>query len=625
MRLANLRTAWLRAVSIGCALAVCPLGSAAQQVNTQSDIEEPQTERSTAADGAPLPTIQVNAAAKPKKKPLKSIAQKKPATATQGVGTGAENAIIDTGPNSAVSGVLFGQAPADIGTTIFDNTNIWLRSTGGGDANSFMRNLPNVQYQNDTETNAGVDGQKELDTRPLLLSINGGRTYENNFMLNGVSINTITGPVERAAGSLPSDENTPNADVVYGLHPQTVFVPIEFLETATVIDSNASAEYGNFQGGVVLYDLSKPPTDRYRASISYDRHTDEMVHYKLATLTGTNPLDRKAPTFEKNNLAVSLGAPITNELSFIAQASRKEAETTKQKEYTYFDGTVDEWSENSFYRGALALKTGIGRFTLDSSFTDYTQTWESIAWRDMTLDTDSQSSSTQLEYLASLSTFSAPSIGLGDVTLKSRAYYNNSDTSNYSNSDVAYARSGHKRRRVGGVWTDTFDSTEHDDWCRPDPINTLPATGTQSNTVCREGGYGDKEQGQTDIGLQAQVYGDLFLGRFKAGADVRSIEGRRARLSDFTYYTAFYTATGNTSNNAPPTGFNCPPGDPACSREQFANVKTVWRAFDIDETVNAATAFAELDQTWGLLNVRGGLRLDYEDYFENLSIAQRIV
>lgn len=586
----------------------------------------------------PLPNVVVTAP-KQKKKAKKEEAAGK----SQGGGGSADNATGEaaTQDSGGIGGVLdsdvkvdgvmlSGPAISDTGTTVFDSTNVRIRTDGSGDSNTFLRNLPNVQYQDDTSTTAGETLQSTIDTRPLLLSINGGRTYENNFILNGVSINTITGPIERSAATMSDTDGTPNADIVYGLHPQTVFVPSEFLGSATVIDSNASAEYGEFQGGVVVYDLAKPPTDRYRASINYSRHTDSMVNYVLATPTGTNPLDRKHPTFTKNNLAVSIGAPITSDLSFIAQASRKTAETSKQKDYKLFDGWVDEESENTFLRFATTVRTGIGKFTFDTSFTDYVQNWQSPTFREMHMDVETQSSSTQIEYAGALRDISHSAIGLGGVTLKSRAYYNDSDTGNYTNSNEAYAPIGYRRRKVAGVWEETFDSTEFTDWCRPVPTDALDPTvpdGRSDNTICNYGGYGNKEQGQTDIGIMAQLRGNVFLGNFLLGAEAKNIEGRRARLEDFTYYSGWVTATGQTATPLSPAGgvFHCEPGDELCSSEQYNRVKTIWEAFDVTRDVNAFHGYAELDQTLGWFNVRTGVRVDYEDYFKNLNVAPRLV
>lgn len=621
-----------------CALAMGAARATAQQVQPDNGPEAAQAPAQSEgpasspgadskanakeASDAALPALVVDAPAKRKTSKTKSTGK-----------TSGGPVVVPTAqaPAPELDGVIFGTVLSDTGSTTFDANAVNMRTDGSGDANTFLRNLPNVQYQNDTDESPGVNLYDLINTRPLEVSINGARKYENNFILNGVSISSITGPVEPFRNDDLENESdpTPNLNAFYGLHSQTVFVPAEFIGTATVIDSNASAEYGQFQGGVVVYDLARPPTDRYHASVTYSRHTDDMVDYLLATPSGTNPLGRVAPRFTKNNLAASVGAPITNELSFIVQASRKEAETSKQKDYTYYDNFVVDDSDNIFLRFATALKTDIGRFTFDTSLTDYTQLWQSPGWRDLEMDVETQSSSTQIEYLGALSNVAAPVIGLGDVTLKSRAYYNESNTGNYTNSDVAYAYIAKRRKNdFGQGWTETYSTDRFDEWCREDPVDTLPVDPTDDlsdNTVCNEGGYGNKETGQTDVGLQAQLRGKVFLGNFLIGGEARSVEGRRARLSDFTYYTSFVTATGNSRPDSPAGGvFYCLPGDELCWSDQYARIKTVSIAYDVDETVNALHGYAELDQTLGWFNVRAGVRLDYEDYFKNINLAPRL-
>jgi hypothetical protein len=628
----------------GCArVVVCVLAMGAVDVAAQEAVPAAEAGAAPSQQEAPDRPSASDAAqteAKPEVKPqsapatLPGMVVDAPKTATvkkaKGKSSSSAPAIAGPDPEPEVPGIVYGQALSDTGMTTFDARNVQMRTDGSGDTNTFLRNLPNVQYQNDTDTDAGVTPQRLIDTRPLELSINGARTYENNFILNGVSISSITGPVE--GGGFTTDleaDGTPNLNSVYGQHSQTVFVPSEFIGTATLIDSNASAEYGQFQGGVVLYDLARPPTDRYRASVTYSRLSDDQVNYLLATPTGTNPLGRVAPSFTKENLAASVGAPITNELSFILQASRKQADTLRQKEYRYYDGFVTEDSENIFLRLATALKTDIGRFTLDTSVTDYSQLWQSYSWRDMEMDVTTKSSTTQLEYFTALSKVVAPGIGLENVSLKSRAFYNDANTGNYTNSDTAFARIAQRRKNsFGAGWVETFATDDYTDWCRSDPESTLPVNPSRDlsdNTVCYEGGYGNKETGQTDVGLQAQLRGNLLLGRFLLGGEVKSVEGRRARLSDFVYYSTYATASGDTAARTPPSGeYDCDPNDESCSEDQFARVKIVSSAFDISQTVNAAHGYAEIDQTLGWFNVRAGTRVDYEDYLKNLNVAPRL-
>ena len=622
MRRGRLGAARLRAAVGSCALAVA--GSLAVAQEQQPVAEEPsvQTEASpSGAENPALPPLIVDAPKQTSKKQAKKKQKAtQPASGSEAVSGGAEVIIVPDGV------VLGGAAVSDTGTTVFDAKAVQMRTDGSGDANTFLRNLPNVQYQNDTDENSGVNLYDIIDTRPLELSINGARKYENNFILNGVSINSVAGPEPFEVDDLKNDsDEVPNLNGFYGLHSQTVFVPSEFIGTATLIDSNASAEYGEFQGGVVIYDLAKPPTDRYHSSVTYSRQTDKMVDYILATPTGTNPLGRISPTFTRDNLAASVGAPITTDLSFILQASRKNAETTRQKEYEYSDATVDDDSSNIFLRFASSLKTEIGKFTIDTSRTDYSQLWQSPGWRDLKMDVETESSTTQIEYLGALPSITAPVIGLAGVTLKSRAYYNDSDTGNYSNGDVANNYFARRSRKIGGVWQETFSTDDHSDWCRAVPDSAAAATASQNNTNCYEGGYGNKEMGQTDMGLQAQLRGKLLLGNFLLGGEAKSVEGRRARIGDFTYNSLYATATGDTAANTPAGGkYNCTPGDETCTEDQFARTRIISRAFDVNQTVNALHGYSEIDQTLGWFNIRAGARTDYEDYFKNINVAPRL-
>lgn len=571
-----------------------------------------------AAASSALPDMIVEASPKPAKKKVKAVAKPKAGTA------------VVADPNAKTDEpdpVTLGQSLSDTGTTVFSGDNARARTLGGGDANSFVRNLPNVQYQNDTNEDAGTSGQKELDTRPMQFSIMGGKTYENNIILNGVSINTNTGPVDNSNNMFTDDQQTVSTDNIYGLHPQTVYVPIEFVGQATIIDSNASAKYGEFLGGAVIYDLAQPPTDRYHASVSYSRHTDEMVHYIIGTKDGTNPDDVKQPSFTKENLAVSVGAPITSDWSFIAQASRKTVETSKQKIYELYSKPIQEDSDNIFFRFATAVKTDIGRFVFDSSLTKYHQLWQNAYWRDAEVDIESHGWTNQIEHRAKVDQIVAPGIGLGGVNIMTRGYYNDSNTYNDANGNESYSYIAMRRTNAkkNGNWLTTFETDDFDEWCRETPTSSLSTTAPQNNTTCKDGSSGDIEQGQTDIGLQHEMTGRLLWGSFLLGGELRSIEGRRARPEDYTSYSSWVTATGNTSPTSPASGsFNCPVGDELCTTEYYNRIKTIAPAFETSATVNSIHLFSEVDQTLDWFNFRTGVRLDYDDYQKNPNVSPRL-
>jgi len=623
--------AGLPAGVVVCAfLSVASASAQDSGANSDATAAEPTT---SSADGTPLPKVVVTT---PKEKKKKSAAKTAPGKAggggsSDGGATG-QAAQQDAGgvgggvdSEAKVDGVVLGgPAVSDTGTTKYDSHNVRARSLGGGDANTFVRNAPNVQYQDQTSTDAGTNPYREIDTKPMEFSINGGRTYQNNIVMNGVSINNVVGPIESSDPQLDED-GIPLFDVLYGVHSQTVYVPVEFLDSATIIDSNASAKYGDFLGGVVLYDLASPPTDRWRGSVKYDRHTDSMVHYKIGTENGTNPLSRKAPEFTKDNVAVSLGGPITTDFAIIGQYSGKFAETKKQKDYEFFDKMVGMESSNDFFRVAASLKTEYGRFKLETSITDYMQTWESESFRDLFLNVENTAQTTQLEYKNELPSLDYAGLGIAGVSVKARAFYNDSESANVSSGDTAWYWVGMQRRKgrndPPSAWTTVFDAAMTDDYCRALPIEALGLTASQDNTACREGGWGSLYQGQEDLGAQAELTGDLLWGRFLVGGEAKKIEGTRERPRDFTVYSSF-----NTLFNTPTVSeFICPAGDEACTSEQYARIWTVQPAFDISAEVETVNLFAEIDQTFGWLNVRAGVRFDYEDYFANPNFAPRLV
>lgn len=578
----------------------------------QGETTPPQDTSTAPAGTADLPELVVDG---------EKTKQKKAATAKQNAQTtsASGDAPAESTPPPGV--VLGSTAKADTGTTTFDAKNVEMRTDGGNDANTFMRNLPNVQYQNSNSSQPGATSQKTIDTKPALVSISGGRTYENNFIVNGVSVSNITGPP--AKGTLDDYGPTMGGTEVYGMSPQNIYVPAEFVGQATVIDSNASAEYGQFQGGVVVYDLVAPPTDRYHASVSYSKDMSGWSNYILATPNGTNPFNYVPPSYEKTTMAVSIGAPITSDFAFIAQASRKMAESGKPRR-AWITGYADEDSDNIFLRFAATARTDVGKFTFDTSHTDYYQHYEYPYSRDVTLDINTDSYSTKLEHEANLPGLRVDEIGLGRAKLQSRAFYNTTETQNNSAAGPLYAPLSQVLTYddVTGTWREDFSSQDLD-WCHsldPATFNGDPLD-YQYNLECAQGGFGNWLQSQVDYGVQTTLSADLLSGFFRVGAELKRYDGRSARMEDTI-------VTGFPEYWAGP--YSCDPdytigGLALCSEHQFISNYYLYGKRDVRATVNALHTFAEIDQTLGWFNLRAGVRYDYDDYLKNNNFAPRLV
>ena len=523
--------------------------------------------------------------------------------------------------SSSGSGVKLGtESAADTGTTVMDSTQVRIR-TSSGDANSFLRGLPNVQYQDDTNDEAGVESQAILNTRPQEVSISGGRTYENNFILNGIGINTITGTEEPYntgnRGELSDDDTAYNPDRIYGLHSQTVFVPTDFVESATVIDSNASARYGSFQGGVVEYELMEPATDRLRATASVEYESDDLVKFNLATEDGLNPNSIGEPEFHKQKKAFSVTGPITENIAVIGQYSVKDAWTNKAKNYIYGDELVQSESKNEFYRLQFNAETDLGLFKLEGVHTDYYQDFESHNYRDLEIDTATQTYAGKFENVYDFEEFSLGGVALSNVSLTSKITASTSDALNLGGDNTIRNWVSTYWRTISGARTKVFESAMLD-WCRVDPTST-------TTTACREGGMGkERGQGQERYTWSQDLAGDIWNGSFRTGYEFGYTQAHRWRADDYVSYTYNVAQAYSFLRNANISAFACNSTE-ECYKEQFAYSKTVYKAYDIKAQIMQASSYLELDQTFDWLNVRPGIRLDYDDYQGNLNISPRLV
>ncbi|MEM9965534.1 MAG: STN domain-containing protein, partial [Asticcacaulis sp.] len=325
-----------------------------------------------------------------------------------------------------------GRSVADTGTTVLSAEGYRARTIGNGDANTVLRAMPNVQYQNDTSTDAGYDGMREIDMRPLEVSISGARVYENNFRINGVGVNNLTGRAENPGlanfcGEISHDYCTAHDQtVVYGLHSQTVFVPEDFVESVRIVDSNASARYGDFQGGVVDYVLAEPKS-QFSGTFNYSHSGSDWVEYRLGTQNGQNPYNRLKPYFKNDRYALSLNVPVRENWDMSFSVSQQDAHSRKQRDAQYInDAVIEDESTSRFYRVASKHRTGFGTFMLDASYTDYTNSFINVGYLDTVFDVKSRGLTSQLRHEIDLGGVSWERIGLGNLRLTSRIFYNDS-------------------------------------------------------------------------------------------------------------------------------------------------------------------------------------------------------
>lgn len=120
-----------------------------------------------------------------------------------------------------------------------------------------LKGNPNVAFsaKNAKSVRAG-------DLAPQDISINGASYYQNNFTLDGASINNDLDPIKRTR----NNHNSIWSDSTIG--SQAMSVDADLLGSVEVLDSAVSARYGGFQGGAVNA-KTRDPKSGFHGVLSY--------------------------------------------------------------------------------------------------------------------------------------------------------------------------------------------------------------------------------------------------------------------------------------------------------------------------------------------------------------------
>ena len=152
-----------------------------------------------------------------------------------------------------------------IGTQKLTSETIATMPIRNGNITELLKANPNVRFsQTSNQGNTGGE------IRPDEVSFHGEKYYNNNFILDGMSNNDNLNP----GASLSSRDN--DASRPYGLPEggtQSMWIDSSLLKSVEVFDSNVSAKYGNFTGGVINAELKDPDFTRWNTGKIYYRTT----------------------------------------------------------------------------------------------------------------------------------------------------------------------------------------------------------------------------------------------------------------------------------------------------------------------------------------------------------------
>ena len=484
--------------------------------------------------------------------------------------------------------------------------------SGNGDITSILKILPNVQFDN-SQLKSTTPG--EID--PANVSISGGLFYQNNFQLDGFTMNNDLDPANGSSYT----ETTALPGRSQGLNIDT-----SLLESITVQDSNVSAAYGGFTGGVVEANTRRP-IKKYGGNISYQI---SQGNAKRNAFSLTNYHIHEANDNSYNEFLNSTSAG--NQPEFIKHSIRSSVES----KFNDKSGIIASFTTmQSFIPLNAYASTQIGT-TLDST----RKTQKRQSYNFFVKGHYDPLSNLRLE----LSYAYAPQ-------------YNEYFIVNTKDSDF-FLQSGGHQGGLKAIWENALGiftaqssinymensrsgSAQHmRGWRFSDEKNWNPIG------YMAEGGYGNVNSTQLGANLKfnqvfnpVEVFG--FLENiFSAGLESGYVNAYYERLRDTIFSGYAFTRKLNAGETCVET-FWCSNAVvditkiPTAQQNQWANNNgqymyraTLYKAGKINLNNTTLALFAEDDIKFdlsrgGKINTRFGLRLDYDTYMNKATFAPR--
>ncbi|MEZ4600443.1 MAG: TonB-dependent receptor plug domain-containing protein [Syntrophotaleaceae bacterium] len=408
--------------------------------------------------------------------------------------------------------------------------------------NEALTVLPGVQFSEgaDISTRGG-------DILPPAVSISGGKTFENNFTIDGISNNSLIDP--------EGDTDPVTNNDVPG-HAQDLFLDNSLVGAITVYDSNVPARFGNFKGGVVDAEIISPDP-WFGGKLFYRTTRDEWTSFHIDQEDEQDFLNstdhRQQPKFRKHHFGFDLHLPVSSRLMTLA---------AYRQMYSRIPLKQDEETETQERRGENYLLKTVFLATEDTSF--------SFLWT----------------YAPYRGVYFKDGFRDSEFTLRGGGHL--------------FSVTGHTRLPLGDLDVQVAYRTSENS--RKAPTDMIQ-TEISDNVWDKEGFLGDIEKTQesyqikTDFAFRPFSTGPIHHG-VNTGLDIQRIEAKTERVDTSYLYTYLIDA---------------PPRRTAYEKGETEVLQRMY-SFHLEDIVR-----------WARLEVRPGVRLDYDDFTHNLNLAPRLM
>ncbi|BAP45813.1 TonB-dependent outermembrane receptor [Pseudomonas sp. StFLB209] len=473
------------------------------------------------------------------------------------------------------------------GETVINRKAIKAFPGANGDITTLLRMHPSVQFNN-AQQSSNAPG--EID--PADISINGAKYYQNNFMIDGISINNDLDPGEHSYGSIRQFDSPPSRS-------HGIALDADLLEEVRVYDSNVPAEYGGFNGGVIDA-ITRKPSRQLHGKLSASMTRSQWTRYHINEADRENFAystdEQYQPDFEKTTVRGTLEGHLTDDFGAIVNFSQKRS-------------TIGLNANDNGYSSSTAMANQDQTRRIDNYLI---KTYWNVSDR-LSLDT-SLTYAPQENYYFFANRINGGFVNESGGWQGSLKSVWSDDTFTWTNklalTNVTSSRDSDSDYYINWYYSDVKN------WGNPD-----------SNTArSAEGNYGDVDQTQRGATWTSKVdWQPLeFAGlehHLTVGIDLSHQTATWERLND-----AMSVGTLIRDN-----GTRCDNNDSLCSigrlingnTRQYATRRVDYSAGKIEISETKYALFMQDTFSIGDLTLRPGVRLEGDDYMEKKTIAPR--
>ena len=470
------------------------------------------------------------------------------------------------------------------GVNVFNETAVKALSSGSGDVNAMLRVLPQLEFDKDRFS---TDKKDLIDLRPLDISISGGRAFENNISIDGINI----------VSHLDVSEQAPaNYDKLASGKSQFQWVDSGLVGDVELQDSNVSAQYGNFTGGV-LNVTTRAPLGKLGVE-AYSKCTgDDLTSFKVNKKSKEryDPSQfADEPDYSNCNLGINLDLPEIYGFKFLISQSYAHATYTDYRD-TKYGGS--EFKDTSTSKTTMVkVQKNLGTFALlDAQFT----------------------------YAPYESEYSGTNAFTNTITTKG------------SGNRASIKLKGLESKFFGSDSWDLTFNYNHNDGGRDAPQNNLvwpsdPRMYTCGNDTCTSGGFGRLASEEDNYRILSNASWTLPIGKIRAGMNYEHTDALRQRYDENHAYRAIGTTLRKLLGEDRPTTVSdkvvCENTDPAACIDGFAALeyRITYTPYKAEVGLDTASLYAEWEAEFGKLTTRVGGRVDYNSFLKNTDISPRL-